>query len=440
MKKLSLLLCSFALLMPASAQAQRIGQQPHSFASVAPVMSGNAQPHLVLRDGIAAVVNDNIISMSDLKGRVELAAFSSGLPRTAETMQKLLPRVLRTLINEQLQLEEGQSKGFKVSDEEIDNAINALAKSNKVPNGDMESLLRNNGISFAALRSQIKASLIWKKVVMRTIRPRVEIGADEIESVVELLRANQGQEEYLVSEIFLAVEKPQDEAEIKELADRLAQQIKGGTPFGAVARQFSQGLGASTGGDLGWIQVGQLARELNEVLPTLGVNDVTQPVRGPSGYHILGVRDKRVINISDQEEASVKMKQAFRPFTPSTDKESLLQEAAALKEAVQGCSGLGKKVETSFPEWRLQDLGNVKMAEAPEWLVQQIKNIPTGKASSPMATGKGALILFVCERDAVESVDRDAIRRQLGTEKMSLMARRLQRDLRRDAYIDVRLK
>lgn len=427
--------------MPISAHAQRINQQPaHSFASGAPAMATNAQPTFALRDGIAAVVNDNIISMSDLKGRVTLAAFSSGLPRTPQTMQKLLPRVLRSLIDEQLQLEEGKAKGLNVSQEEVDATIKSLAKVNKVPNGDMEGLLRSNGIPFSAMRSQIKASLVWKKVVMRTIRPRIDIGADEIETVVERLRANQGQEDYLVSEIFLAVDKPQDEVEIKELAERLTKQIKEGASFGAVARQFSQGLGAATGGDLGWIQEGQLASELNNVLPTLAKNDVSQPLRGPAGYHILGLRDKRMNSISDQSEASVKMKQAFRPFTPNTDKEALLKAAGALKETVLSCEGLENKLATSFPKWRLQDLGEVKMADAPEWLVQQIKNIPTGKASSPMATGKGALILFVCGRNAAESIDRDAIRAKLGTEKMGIMARRAQRDLRRDAYIDVRLK
>lgn len=444
MRNLSLLLCSLALLYPTAAQAQRVGQQPTSPFSLqaqqTPVMASDAQPTFMLTNSIAAIVNNDIITTSDLKNRIRLVAFSSGMPGTQEVMQNLLPRVLRTLINEQLQLQESRSKGLNVTDTEINLAIVRLAEDNKVPNGDMAALLSSNSIPFSALRAQVKANLAWKKVVLRTLRPRVNIGKEEVEAVVERLRANNGRNEYLISEIFLPVEKQQDEGEVRTLAYQLVEQLKTGTRFGALARQFSQGLGASTGGDLGWIQEGQLSSEIDAILPTMEKSTIIDPVHSTTGYHILGLRDKRTISTTVVDNASIKMKQAFRPFSQNTSKEALLGEAAALKNAITSCNNLESTLATTFPLWRLQDLGDVDLDTAPEWLVDQVKHIPVGHAGAPMATGKGALILFVCERNATESINRDAIRVQLGTEKMELLARRLQRDLRRDAYLDIRLK
>ena len=441
--RLPLLLCSLALLVPTSAQAQRIDQLParSAFAPAAPMMQSNAQPDLVLTSGIAAVVNDDVISTNDLKGRVKLAAFSSGLPGRTDILQKLLPRVLQTLINEKLQIQEAKRKGFGVSKKELDAAIERFAVENKIPNNDIEGLLAANNVPISAMRDQVEAGLAWRKVVMRTIRPRIDIGEDEIDAVAERLRANEGQEEYLVSEIFLPVEQPQDEEEVRALAGQLVDQLKGGAQFGAVARQFSQGLGSSTGGDLGWIQKGQLASELDVLLSTMEEGSVQDPVRSGSGYHILGLRGKRVITTAAKGSATkVSMKQAFRPFTNDIKKEVLLREANSFKNAVVSCTGLEDMVSSTFSNWRLQDLGEVDLETAPQWLVDQVKSIPVGRAGAPMATGKGALILFVCARAMDENINRDAIRVQLGTEKLSLLARRLQRNLRRDAYIDMRLK
>lgn len=436
MRHLSLLLCSLALICPTAAHAQRVDQLPARSG----MMAATPQQPVALSTQIAAIVNDNIISTNDLKNRVKLAAFSSGLPNTHDVVQKLLPRVMRSLINEQLQLQEGRRKGLTVSKKELDAAIERLAIENKVPGGDMEALLMANGISVSALRAQVKAGLTWKKVVLRTVRPRVDIGEDEIDSVVERLRAQNGKDEFLVSEIFLAVDKQQDEAEVRALAQQLVDQLHGGAVFGAVAREFSQGLGASTGGDLGWIQSGQLSTEVSEALSKMEKSSIAGPVRSPTGYHILGLRNKRTISTTGGDEGSVHLKQAFRAFTPTTNKEALLSEAAAIRAATVSCDGLENNLTTSFPDWRLQDLGEIQMAEAPEWLADQVRSIPQGQAGAPMATGKGALMVFVCNRTQVESINRDAIRTQLGTEKMGLLARRLERDLRRDAYIDIRLK
>jgi len=246
-----------------------------------------------------------------------------------------------------------------------------------------------------------------------------------------------------VQEILLAVDNPRDEGQVKKFADNIVQQLRHGGNFPAIAHQFSQGAGAASGGDIGWIQAGQLAPELNRALIALKPGDVSEPVRSASGYHILGLREMRTISLAGGNAAgptSVKLQQLFRPFGNAPNKAAMLGEANQVRDTINGCAGLNSKTR-QFPAWQWQDLGEVKLADAPEWLASRARDLPVGKPSLAMDIGKGALIIVVCERKLPTEgkVDREAIANQIGMEKLELQARGLLRDLRRDAFLDVRL-
>jgi peptidyl-prolyl cis-trans isomerase SurA len=432
-----LVLFATLTLLPHTAMAQRAGQLPT--VDVAPRPTPALTHEGPVEERIAAVVNDGIVSTTDVRARLALVHLSSGLPDTYEVRQHLFPQVLRGLIDEQLQLQEGKRLDITVSPEEIQGGMKKLAEDNRIPGGDMAAFLVSRGVPVSTLMNQIRAIMTWNKVVQRSLRPRVDVGDDEIDAEIERLRANAGKQEYLVSEIYMAVDNPKDEDAIKSFAENLVQQIKGGGNFGAMARQFSQGTGAAAGGDIGWIQSGQLPAELDNVLQNMQTGEVAGPVRSASGYHIVGVRDKRTIALGDPKNASMKLQQAFRPFMPDQKNEALLKEASELRQSIKGCDDLSAKLAQDFPAWRWQDLGEVKMADAPPWLVDKTRDIAVGHASDAMATDKGALIIFVCSRDMPENLDRNVILNAIGTERLELLARRLMRDLRHNAHIDIRL-
>lgn len=428
-----LLIVSFALSMPTSAKAQRVNQQAQTPSAAA--TTGE------LGERIAAVVNESVISTADVNARVALALLTSGLPDTPEVRRHLLPQVLHGLIDEQLQLQEGKRQDISVSQEEIDKAMKRLAQDNNIPGGDMAAFLNGRGIPAETMIAQARAALTWNKVVARELRPRVDVGDDEVDAAIERMRANVGKEEYLVSEIYLAVDNPADEDRVRAFGENLVQQIKGGTRFGAIARQFSQGAGSTEGGDIGWIQAGQLGAELDKALQTMNGGDIAGPIRSANGFHILGVREKRAITLSggDPKDDSVLLQQAFRPFASGNDgKADVLKDAEVLRGSVNTCDNLAANLGRDFPAWHWQDLGAVKLASAPKWLEGKVRGIADGHASEAVSTDKGALVLFVCGHKAGENVDRAAIINSIGTERMELLARRLLRDLRRDAYVDVR--
>lgn len=411
--------------------AQRVDQLPGGLAA-----AGSSSALAEAR--IAAVVNDAIISWDDVKARMKLALMTSGLPNTPEVRAKLLPQVLQGLVNEHLQIQEGRRLEIAVSGDDIRKALDRLAEDNKVPGGDIVAFLEAQGVPSSTMLQQVRAGLTWSKVAQRELRPRVDIGDDEVDAVAERLRARAGQQEYLVSEIYLAVDAPQEEERVRAFAESLVQQIKGGGNFGAIARQFSQGTGAAAGGDIGWVQAEQLAPELGRALPALQAGEIAGPVRSVSGFHILGVREKRTVAGGDPRNVKLQIQQAFRPFGPDADRDALLREADRLRQSVQSCEGLPARLAQDFGGWRWQDLGEVKLGDAPPWLADKVRDIAVGRTSDAMATDRGALILFVCGRKVPDGVDRDAILNALGTERMERLARRLLRDLRAKAYLDIR--
>jgi peptidyl-prolyl cis-trans isomerase SurA len=411
----------------APASAQRAGQVPGLSAALA-------------GDRIAAVVNDNVITSSDIEARMKLAFLSSGLPDTPEVREHILPQILRGLIDEQLQMQEAKRLDITVPKEEIDKTLDAIARDNHIPT-DMRVFLKEKGGSPEALEQQIRAGLSWNKVIQRELRSRVEVGDDEIDSAIARIRANAGKQEFLVSEIFLAVDNAKDEDQIKQVADNLVQQIKGGASFSAVARQFSQSTGAASGGDIGWIQEGQLPAELNHVLIDMQSGSIAGPIRSANGYHILALREKRTISLDGGTgEVALDVQQVFRPVPPRGDRKAAMQEGQKLRATVGDCGSLQSRVTSSFPAWHVQTTNGMKLSQAPSWLTDKVRDLPVGKGSEVLDMDKGLLVVFVCGRHVPEGkIDRDAIASSIGNEKLELQARRQLRDLRRSAYVDIRM-
>ena len=428
MKKFLLLTAFVTVSAPAWAPpafAQRADQLPAVMAE------HGANTH------IAAVVNDNVITTTDLEQRTKLAILASGLPDNPSVRARLLPQILRSLIDEKLQAQEAKKLDLSVSAEEIDKTMAHIAQDNHIL-GSMHDFLATHGVAPEAMNDQIKAGLLWNKVVQHELRPKVEVGDDEIDAVIERIRGDAGKEEFLVSEIFLPVDSDKDEEQVKQVADNIAAELRHGANFAAMARQFSQGAGAPQGGDIGWIQPGQLAPEINHALVRAGPGQVSDPIRTPNGFHIMGVREKRMVSMGDPTKASVNLMQAFLPYPANGDKNAGLPEAARLRTSFTGCANIDS-LSSSFKNWKFQKLGNMTPAKAPDWMASHVQNVAAGSTSEPLATDKGTVVLLVCSRNDVTDVDRETLLHSIGTEKLELQARRLLSELRRSAYIDIRL-
>jgi peptidyl-prolyl cis-trans isomerase SurA len=119
---------------------------------------------------IAAVVNDYAISMDDLNNRIKLAEVASNIPDTPETRQRLTQQILRTLVDEQLELQEAKKQGVSIDDKDVDASFARVAEQNKMTPEQFSDVLAKQGVSVDTVKSQIRAQLAWVKVVQKVIR------------------------------------------------------------------------------------------------------------------------------------------------------------------------------------------------------------------------------------------------------------------------------
>lgn len=244
---------------------------------------------------IAATVNEDAVSQSDVDQRMALFFASSGMRPTEENIEKARPQVLDVLIEEQLKFQEAARQNLSVTDEEIDEAFSTLSKQNNLEPDQFEQALASQGIPKSTMLSQIKSQVAWTKIVTNYLRPQVNVTENDVESKKERLRANLGMPEYQSAEIFLPVTKNEDEEKIRELASKLISEIQNGNaPFGLVAAQFSKSASAKQGGQMGWVSENDVPKEIALVLKSLKQGEISTPVRGLSGFHILTVLDTRL--------------------------------------------------------------------------------------------------------------------------------------------------
>jgi peptidyl-prolyl cis-trans isomerase SurA len=245
---------------------------------------------------IAAVVNDEAISMRDVEERMKLIIISSGLPNNQEVRAKVMPQVVESLIEEQLKMQEAARHNLEVSPEEIDEGLTTIAQQNKFSLEQFKSIMKQQGVPDKTLIRQIKAQLAWTKVVKNVLRNQVDVTDKDVDTRIARLKANLGKTEYLVAEIFLPIDNPQRAGEVQQLATRMAAELQAKkAPFGPVAAQFSKAAGAENGGSLGWIQEGDLEPDLNKVLIGMEEGQVSNPIRTPAGIYLLNLQKKRTL-------------------------------------------------------------------------------------------------------------------------------------------------
>lgn len=278
-----------------------------AFSVFSPVASAQDKPVAAkANEGIAAVVNEDAITMSDVYDRLKLMIVSSGLPNTPDIQERLKNQVLNMLIEESLQVQEARQQNITITQEDIDGGFATIARQNNIEPDRFKAMLQNDGIRLRTLENQIRAQIAWGKVVQRKLRPQVEVSEGDIDERQRFLESSLGKAQYHVAQIFLPLDSGQPEAEVQALAQRLTREIlEKRAPFPQVAQQFSQEAAAARGGDLGWVQEGQLPDPLNELLVTMKEGDLSQPVRSLTGYHILLLRGKRTVqpeNIPGREQ------------------------------------------------------------------------------------------------------------------------------------------
>ncbi len=393
---------------------------------------------------IAAVVNDEVVSVYDLEQRLKLALASANLEDTLDNRSRFRDRVLDRLIDERLQWQESQRRNISVTDADIAEEMRLLEQQNGLAEGGLETFLRVNNIDKSVLAEQLRTQIGWRNLIMTRIRPTITVGEDEIDAVIERMLASVGQRESFVLEIFLAVDKAARETEIARTASGLVARLRDGAPFQAIARQFSQSSTAAAGGTLGWVEEGQLTPELDAAIGGLEIGEVSDPIATPGGYYILKLGDRRDFMQASAGETSFRLKQVVLPIAAEADEATanrIVQEAREIAAQITGCEGADAIAERLGGPGS-GDLGTVFRRDLPPEIGAAVSDLEIGVASAPVRTASGVHVLIVCERAEPEATgpDRDAILESLGLRRLTMQAQRYLRDLKRESVVERRLR
>ncbi len=386
---------------------------------------------------IAAIVNDDVISMRDLTARVSLTLFASGLRDTPQIRARLAPQVMRRLIDERLQLQEAARLRVSVDDAAIAGALRDIERNNNMPPGEFGRILNRTGVGLNAMVDQLRAGLVWRRVVARTITPRIQVTEEDVEELLARIEANRGREEFLVSEIFLPVEGRGQRENVQALANNLMAELRRGAAFPALATMFSRGSSAEEGGSLGWVQQGQLPKELDTVLQTLEPGSVAPPINTPRGVHLVLLRGKRQLG---SETANAKaVRQVFLPIENTSDVEQTktqFERARRVTREARSCDDMDRMAQ-ALESPRPSDLGEINAESLPQAARAALDGVSPGTPTNPVPVTGGAAVYMVCEGSG-GLPGREQLRRQIRAERVAQQARRFLRDLRRQAYLDIR--
>tara|TARA_B100000676_G_C18039365_1_gene823890 strand:- start:242 stop:1549 length:1308 start_codon:yes stop_codon:yes gene_type:complete len=400
----------------------------------------NAQQQDLIR--IAAIVNDEIISVFDLENRVRLVAATTNTSQSLEKLKRLKPQILRQMIDEKIQLQEAKKLNIRVSSREFNGTIANLERQSKMRPGQIWSFLRSNNIDRSALETQIQAKISWMKLVNRRIRRQISVGQEEINEEIVRLKNLKGKPQLHVLEIFLNVDRPDSEQQIRQIADRLISQILNGASFKALAREFSQSTTAARGGNLGWITESELDPELSAALSVMQPGQVSHPIRTLTGYYILFLINRRENSTDKDINLTVKYRQMIAPVLPGallSEAEGQRQIAIEIASKAKSCDEL-LQLARSVGATEMELIHEVAASDLLSWQRTALLKNEIGKAGPPIRTPKGFLIIMPCERVQQEAGIPSAkvLEERLTRERLNLMSQKYLRDLRRSAYVDLR--
>jgi peptidyl-prolyl cis-trans isomerase SurA len=249
---------------------------------------------------ILAVVNGESVSTTQVKDRVGLVMSSAGMKDSIQNRNKLTSEIVEILINEVLQKQDADEKGLVISPSEMTGLIADLEKKNNIKAGTFKEFITAKGLSYDSILSQIQASVIWRKIIQRNVRPQITVTEKEIKAAQAEIDAEKNKPQPAaktfvnISEIIVPVEFGK-ETEAKELANTIVRTARSkAKDFGDLALQYSVGKTGPKKGLVGWLPQEGMLKQIAEKVKATKVGGIADPISIQSMFVIIKVNDRKV--------------------------------------------------------------------------------------------------------------------------------------------------
>ncbi|MCG5499938.1 peptidylprolyl isomerase [Ectothiorhodospira lacustris] len=390
-----------------------------------------------LMDRIIAVVEEDVIMQSELQQRMdEIGQQLAARDGQAPPRDALVRPVLDRLILERLQLQEARRIGIRIDDITLNNAMENIARENRMTLTEFRDRLVADGMDFPAFREQIRNELAISQLRRRQVDSRIQVSEQEID---DLIASESGaidrDVEYRLLHLLISLPEgatPDRIQAAREQARKIREEAATGADFTALALRESAGRHALDGGDLGWRSAAQVPTLFARHVVLMREGEVSEVIRSPSGFHIIKLAERRGGTRTQVRQTQVR----HILITPT--------EVLSNDEAFERLSSLRSRIEdgADFAELaraHSDDRGSALRGGELGWtdpgdLVPQFEDVmnrlPPGRISEPFRSPFGWHILEVLERR-----DHDSSR-----ELMRAQAREIIRDRKRDDELELWLR
>lgn len=386
-----------------------------------------------------AIVNDEIITRTDVDQRLSFLLAAQQVQVPAEEMERLRAQVLRNLIDETLQIQAAREREITVEPRQIDTYYGRFSQQFGQTAAGFSDYLRTIGASERTVKRQITGELAWQSLQRRL--PSVSVSDSEVQIILDRLNASRGAPEYRVAEIYMSA-TPENAQQVRTRLGQIIEQIRGGASFPAYARQYSEATTAAVGGDLGWVKAEQLPAELTAVVQQMPVGAISDPIQVQGGFSVLVLADSRQVLTANPRDAVLSLLQMSIALPANTAEAAARQRAQQLATATQAMGGCGRAAETATSVGaELVSNDQVRVRELPPQLQQMLLGMNIGQVTQPFGTTERISVLVLCGREdgqAATAPTAASVTEAVEDERRARQAQRYLRDLRRDAVVEYR--
>jgi peptidyl-prolyl cis-trans isomerase SurA len=407
----------------------------------APSLRAQALP-LDPLDKIVAVTEEDVILQSELDRAVGnvLAQYRSN-PQQLPPREELERQVLERLIIVRLQLQRAESTGIRVTDSEVDQAAQRVAEMNKIDMRTLRASLDRDGVSWDEYRKSLQEQITLQRLRQRVVQNQVNVSDGEIDILLASNSLKSG--EVHLSHILIAVPEGASAEQIeasKKKADEVKAQIDGGMDFSAAAIRFSNATDALEGGDLGWRRFDEVPEAFAELAEGMQPGQVSQVLRGPSGFHIVKLVEKRADSrqvVTEYHARHIEI--AVDELTPSDEALKIAREIR--QRLVDGHEDFAKLAKEYSKDANTAgqggDMGWFPIDQYGTQVAQTIATLKNDEISQPFQTDVGwhvMQLLGTRQQDRTEEARREQARDVLRNRKAEDEYENFVRQIRSESY------
>ncbi len=398
----------------------------------------------VLIDAIVAIVDEDVISKREIDARVKLIRNDfTKANKTLPAAEALYRQVLEIMINDSVMLQEAKDRGIKITDGQLNQAMQRIARENKLSLAGFRQILIENGFEYGVYRETLRQELTIDTLRKQYSTRSSSVTEAEVDDFLRRTGNDSIDYEYKLSHILIALPdaaSPEQMNTALETANQIIGRLRQGEQFAKLANEYSAGSNALQGGDLGWRKKAEVPGLFSKAILEIAPGESAGPIRSASGFHIVLLSDRRNFQqVLTEQTRSRHILIRSNDLISEEDAKNRLNE---LRTQILGGEDFGKVARLYSVDYSSGaeggDIGWMESgATVPEYEAIA-KNLASGEISLPFRSQFGWHIVEVTGRrtvDETEESKRRKIESQLLRQKQRESYDIWKRRLRDEAYV-----